>query len=136
MASSSVHDFPRIFDHLVSGSSARFRSSEPRVDVVESPKTTTFLCNLPGVKRSEVEITIHEGVLTVSGTYGHPHAQPNSSIRVEVEERAQGPFHRAFRVPRSLKGNEVTATMEDGVLTIEFDKKVGTETEGEKVEIQ
>mgnify|MGYP001561715859 FL=1 len=143
----SPPSFPHIFDHFVSATGARFRSTEPRVDVVESgvspwaafsassadadpPQTTvTFIVNLPGVPKSSLDITVHEGTLTVSASWGSAHAD---AVKVEVEERPKGSFKRMFRVPRWLNAAGITAKLEDGVLRIEYEKR-GPEKEGEKV---
>ncbi|KAL8277529.1 hypothetical protein RQP46_010084 [Phenoliferia psychrophenolica] len=131
-SNASTIDFPHIFDHFVSATGARFRSSEPRVDVHEADNLTTFLLNLPGVPREGLDITVHEGTLAVSGSWGSPYGD---WTKVEVEERPKGPFRRVFRVPKTLTAAQIKAKMEDGVLRIEFERMPGAAHEGEKVPV-
>ncbi|KAK4703997.1 hypothetical protein P7C70_g2215, partial [Phenoliferia sp. Uapishka_3] len=132
-ADAKLHSsFPHIFDHFVSATGARFRSTEPRVDVVEVGPKTIFMINLPGCPRSAIDIIVHDGALTVTGFWGSSH--PSDAV-VEVEERPKGAFRRSFRVPKDLTAKDIVAKTVDGVLQIEFARKMSGQPEGEKVTV-
>ena len=92
------------------------------MDIHEDEKsnvvTATF--ELPGLKKEDVNIDVHNNVLTVSGE------SKLSSERDEngyaVRERRYGKFSRSVPLPQGIKPEEIKASMEDGVLTVTFPK--------------
>src|SRR5687767_4531297 len=86
----------------------------PPVDVVERPDGWTLLVELPGVKREGLKVRLDGTRLLVSGE--KPVLRDGGSAR--VAERETGPFTREFLVPFQVRGDAITAKLEDGVLTI------------------
>jgi HSP20 family protein len=75
---------------------------------------------LPGLDRKDVEISIEDGVLTISGQH---RAEQSSETRTYfVREMGWGAFSRSFRLPRNVDPNKVTATYKDGVLQVQLPK--------------
>ncbi|KAI0683266.1 HSP20-like chaperone [Cytidiella melzeri] len=98
------------------------RSMRPRMDVHEDAQTNTVTATfeLPGLKKEDVNIDIHNNVLSISGE------SKISSDRDEngyaVRERRYGKFSRSIPLPQGVKSEEVKAALEDGVLTVTFPK--------------
>ena len=65
---------------------------------------------LPGIKKDELEIALDNAVLTV-------HAQSKN----EKEGRKLS-FKRAFTLPESVQNDKISATHEDGVLSVTLPK--------------
>jgi len=94
----------------------------PRMDVHENAQSNqveaTF--ELPGLKKEDVSIDVHNNRLTVSGE------SKQSSERDEagyaVRERRYGKFSRTLQLPAGINTNEIKASMENGVLTVTFPK--------------
>ncbi|KAI0318967.1 small heat shock protein [Amylostereum chailletii] len=93
-----------------------------RMDVHENKdsNTVTATFELPGLKKEDVNIDVHNNVLTISG---------ESKVDTErneegyaVRERRYGRFSRSVPLPQGIKNEEIKAAMENGVLTVTFPK--------------
>jgi HSP20 family protein len=96
------------------GSAATQQSYTPAIDVRASEDEVVFVCDVPGLKREELEITFHGDVLTLEG---HRRYQGNEKDRVWLG-RSYGSFKRSFTLPEGVDADRLTADLEDGVLTI------------------
>ncbi|NSW75841.1 MAG: Hsp20/alpha crystallin family protein [Candidatus Atribacteria bacterium] len=90
----------------------------PRVDVVETEKEIILYFDLPGVDQKEVEVTISEDRLTVSGER-KPGEVQGSFLR---RERTFGPFRRSFSLRMPIDVERVVAAYKSGVLEIHLPK--------------
>ena len=98
----------------------------PAVDVREYSNRFQLLLDVPGVDPKDVEITLDNGVLTVSGVRGEePAAGSNGSEQPQQQriERRFGRFHRRFILPDTVDGENVNATGRNGVLEIMIPKQ-------------
>ena len=92
----------------------------PALDVEENEDGYTLHVELPGVSADEVEVSLEDSVLTVSGQrefYGE-----KSSDDFRRVERRFGKFHRAVRLPDRVDPNQVEANVKDGLLTVSVAK--------------
>jgi HSP20 family protein len=87
----------------------------PPVDVHETADEYVIMAELPGLGRSDVEIQVHEGHLTISGHRPERDVPCEQYHRVE---RGHGSFSRTFELPLPVDGDRVTADLHDGVLTV------------------
>ena len=71
---------------------------------------------LPGVKREDVEITLHERVLTISGERRAEEHKEGSGYY--VRERRHGSFRRTLVLPHDVEEGEISARFENGVLEV------------------
>ncbi|OIO58438.1 MAG: heat-shock protein [Alphaproteobacteria bacterium CG_4_10_14_0_2_um_filter_63_37] len=91
----------------------------PAVDVREEEERFVIAADVPGVDSSSLDITLHEGVLTLKG----------EKKRVEVDgalligERRSGVFSRSFNLPESVDGEAISARCRDGVLEVVIPKR-------------
>lgn len=88
----------------------------PALDVEESEDAFTIHVELPGVPADEVEVSLEENVLTVSGE--RRFSADRDVDRFRRVERSFGRFHRALRLPDRVDASGVSAVQRDGVLTI------------------
>ncbi|KAJ3808403.1 HSP20-like chaperone [Lentinula aff. lateritia] len=107
---------------------------KPRMDLHENvdKNTVTATFELPGLKKEDVQIDVHDGRLTVSGEskVSSEHNEDGYAVR----ERRYGSFARALQLPRGVKDEEIKASMENGVLTVTFPKST-LEAEPKKITI-
>ena len=126
------HDMRRLqreFDHLFeSFFPTRSDTSEgtesavwaPRTDLSETEEAYLIHLDLPGLKKDDVEISVHDGTLSVSGERRHEETEEGRTfVRVE---RSYGRFYRSFSLPQTINADGIEATFEDGVLTIHVPK--------------
>lgn len=119
--------FPRVFDDMFDETRLSGRSEDvaprawmPAVDVKETDDAVTVYVELPGVTKDDIDVSLHENVLTVSGERHFERDEKKENFhRVE---RAYGKFSRSFRLPANVNGTKVDAKFKDGVLTLELPK--------------
>lgn len=88
----------------------------PAVDVYEtSDHELVVSAELPGIDRGDVEVTIEEGVLTISG---ERKIDSVGDGRWYWNERSFGAFRRSFTVPRTVDTEAVSAEHKDGTLNV------------------
>ncbi len=93
----------------------------PPADVAEFKDRFVLRFDVPGVNIDAIDITLEQGVLTVSG------ARERETQSADVErarvERASGRFHRRFTLPDTVDTNNVQATGRNGVLEVVIPKQ-------------
>jgi HSP20 family protein len=96
----------------------------PAVDVREYANRFELLVDLPGVDPQGVEITLDNGVLTLSGERRERKSSgdPDTQIQQERRERRQGRFYRRFILPDTADAENVNASGRHGVLEISIKK--------------
>ena len=95
-----------------------------RADVRETKDSFIVEAELPGVKKDNVQIVCHEGVLTISvKTEDNAEHREEGYVR---RERFAGEASRSFAL-RNISEENISAKMEDGVLTITLPKALPEE---------
>ena len=91
----------------------------PAADIYESPVGVVIRCDMPGVAESDLEITLENKVLTVSGSQM---GQGREDCETLAREYDTGIYQRSFALSRDLDDSAVKARLRDGVLEIEVPK--------------
>jgi HSP20 family protein len=93
----------------------------PPADVEEYADRFVLRLDVPGVPVEDIEITLDNGVLSVSGE------RPRAAERKEVErtrtERPYGRFHRRFTLPDTVDAANVQASGRNGIVEITIPKQ-------------
>lgn len=116
----------RVFGNLNDTDSSSATSEwSPAVDVREYPDRFQLLLDVPGVEPKDVEITLDNGVLSVSGNRSEEKAVGNGAEQPQQQriERRLGRFHRRFILPDTADGENVNASGRNGVLEIVIPKQ-------------
>jgi HSP20 family protein len=87
----------------------------PAVDILETTNQYIVIAEVPGMSRDELDISVHEGRLTIAGERRERTPQCEQYHRVE---RGHGSFSRTFHLPVAVDGDRVTADLRNGVLTV------------------
>ncbi len=90
------------------------------LDVHENDQQYSVTTALPGLKPEQIEITLHDGTLTISGEYER--AQTDENTRVLIQERSYGKFSRSITLPQAVDADNVQAQFDNGVLTLTLPK--------------
>ncbi len=88
----------------------------PAMDVLQRDGDLIVRAELPGVKLEDVDITVHDRVLTVSGERKIDEEQERGGYY--VRERRQGTFRRSMTLPEGVNEESIRARFEDGVLEV------------------
>ena len=88
----------------------------PALDVLHEDGDIVVRAELPGVKLEDVDITIHNGVLTISGERKAEQQREGSGYY--VRERRYGSFRRSMTLPQGVDENSIHARFDGGVLEV------------------
>ena len=91
----------------------------PYSDIHETERAVIVSMEMPGVDKSAIDIQLEKGVLTVKGAVD---AAKYESLRPIYSEYNVGSFVRTFSVSPKIDSSGISATVADGVLTIELPK--------------
>jgi HSP20 family protein len=92
----------------------------PALDVYEDKDNYTVKAELPGMKKEEIEVSLHEGSLSISGE--RKSESKHEDAEVYRAERFFGRFQRTVSLPSAVAADKVKAAYKDGVLTITLPK--------------
>ncbi|MBR3256945.1 Hsp20/alpha crystallin family protein [Candidatus Saccharibacteria bacterium] len=98
------------------------------VDVYETADKLVIKARTAGIKKSDLNVSIHDSILTISGVLSG--GEDDQTTRWHIQECYWGEFSRTIALPVPVRDDEnsVKAELRDGVLTITFEKeKVETE---------
>jgi len=104
-------------------SSSATASWIPLVDIHEYADRFVLYVDLPGVDPSTVDLTLDNGVLTLSGQRAQPSRTDSEEDQGRRVERGHGQFHRRFVLPDTVDSEKVNATGSHGVLTVTIPKQ-------------
>jgi HSP20 family protein len=117
-------EIDRLFEsplHALASSSQQFLSGwAPVVDIHEERDHLMLRAELPGVKKEDLDISLHGDVLTISGE--RREEKEFEQAQVYRSERFLGKFQRSFTLPVSVAADKVDANYRDGVLTVRLPK--------------
>ena len=100
---SLISDFDRIFDNMFNIDipiHPKESSYYPAVDIEETEKEFILSADMPGLKKKEVTIDIHDGIITIKGE--RMNEDKSSFDGYRMHERQFGSFNRSFRLPDNV----------------------------------
>jgi HSP20 family protein len=92
----------------------------PALDVYEDKDNLTVKAELPGMKREEIEVSLHDGALTIWGE--RKSEKKSEKGEVYRSERFFGRFQRTVTLPSPVAADKVKAHYKDGILTVTLPK--------------
>jgi HSP20 family protein len=92
----------------------------PALDVQEDKDKFTVRVELPGLKREDIDVSLQEGALVISGE--RQAEKISEGTEVHRQERFYGKFQRALTLPEPVAADKVKADYKDGVLTVTLPK--------------
>jgi HSP20 family protein len=93
----------------------------PAFEVKETTEAFVLKADVPGVAESDLDIAVHNNVLTVSGTRHAEERKDGDAFA--LYERQYGSFSRSFSLPDTADGERVEAKLEGGVLALTIWKR-------------
>jgi HSP20 family protein len=124
--------FGTFFDGPAGGGAGSARRWMPAMDLVETEDQFVLRADLPGLTEADVEVSLEDNVLTVSGERKAEHEEKREGFyRLE---RATGAFNRSLTLPKGVDGDAITARFDNGVLEVRIPKPAADKPR--KVQIQ
>lgn len=119
-------EMDRMFDEMLRGTPWRSRGQRPEraawapaIDAFSRDGDLVIRAELPGVKQEDVDITVANGLLTISGRSKDEHEEQHGGYY--VRERHRGSFRRSVTLPEGIDESKIHARFTDGVLEVTVD---------------
>jgi len=106
----------------------------PHVEVSEENKFYEISAELPGVEEKDVNLTLQDHMLTVSGDKRSERTEEKKDY--SVSERRYGSFRRSFRVPDDVDEDKISAKFDKGVMTVVLPKVATARPKGRTIPIK
>ena len=98
-----------------------FTGWTPALDLYQNNDNVVAVVELPGMRKEDIEISLHDGTLTIGGERKAQSGGGNGESATRTE-RFTGKFRRSVTLPTRVDANKVNATYKDGVLTVTLPK--------------
>jgi HSP20 family protein len=95
------------------------RAFLPTADIYETEDTLTLILEMPGVDRSNIDVNVDNGMLTIEGRIDF---NKYEGLQPLYSEYNIGPFRRSFRISNRIDQDKIKAEMRDGVITLTLPK--------------
>lgn len=115
-------EIDRLFDDFAFPSRGMFAfndrptTSVPAIDFTSNDKSYTLSAELPGLTEKDVEISVADGILSLSGEKKEEEERKEEGCL--ISERRYGSFRRTMKLPEDVDAAKIAARFKDGVLTI------------------
>ncbi|MEP6821748.1 MAG: Hsp20/alpha crystallin family protein [Chthoniobacterales bacterium] len=116
-------EFNSLFDTPTwppSGRQQLFSGWTPALDLYQTTDDVVAVLELPGMKKDDIEISLHDGMLTISGERKDESAEAGKDDG--RTERFVGKFRRSITMPTRVDSSKVNASYKDGILTVTLPK--------------
>jgi HSP20 family protein len=117
----------RLLDDMMGGTAGPARRSgrpqgtatewAPTIDALTKDSDLVIRAELPGVKLEDVDISLHDNVLTISGERRDEQEEEERG-GYHIRERRYGSFRRSVALPEGIDESKISARYEDGVLEV------------------
>ncbi|WP_273846595.1 Hsp20/alpha crystallin family protein [Rubrobacter calidifluminis] len=131
------NEINRMFDDMWEGWRPLRREEQewvPAIDAFSRDGDLVIRAELPGVKKDDVDITVQNGVLTISGE--RREEQEEERRGYHVRERRYGSFRRSMTLPEGVDESKIHAKFEDGVLEVVVEGASGQIGEPRRIPIE
>ena len=92
-----------------------FTGWSPALDLYESANNVVAVVELPGMRKEDIDISLHDGTLTISG---ERKGESTNGETAQRTERCVGTFRRSITLPTHVDAGKVGATYEEGILKV------------------
>ena len=117
-------DFESLFGGVFHADAPRGRSGTyPPVSVSEDESRIYVECEIPGVKKDQLELSLLGNKLTISGERTRDESK---DVERHRSERPVGAFSRVITLPREVNPETIEARLEDGVLEVTLSRSEAT----------
>ena len=93
-----------------------------KTDIKENENAFEVSIALPGVKKDDIEIELKDEYLTITATSNMKKDEDDKKSNYIRRERYYGSCSRSFYVGDAVTENDIKASYEDGILTLDIPK--------------
>jgi HSP20 family protein len=108
-------------------------SEDLNVNIIENEDNYTLTAEVPGMKEKDIDLEIIDGRMTLKGRVEESQEKEEESYR--MREFSRRSFERSFRIGEGVDQDQVSAKLDNGVLTVVLPKKEEAKPKAVKIEI-
>ncbi len=105
---------------VLSAEGQRAGGWRPAADIAETDKAYIIKAELPEVRKEDVDVSVHDGVITIKGE--RRYEKTDDSEQQHRVESFYGQFSRSFSLPSDVDQGGISAESKDGVLKVYLPK--------------
>ena len=106
----------------------------PLVEVVDCNGEYRIAAEVPGLSAADVDITLHDGMLTIRGEKSEERREEKSDYL--LSERRYGAFHRTIPLPPGADAQHISAELSNGVLSVTIPKTAAAKAGERKIAVK
>jgi len=106
----------------------------PAIDVSETDNNVEIRCDLPGVRKDDIDISVSGNLLTIKGEKQDEKEEKESTYY--RRESWNGSFQRTVSLPESVDADKAKAEMRDGILHLTMPKREEEKRKQIKVDVK
>lgn len=106
----------------------------PEFEIKDNKEGLSITVEIPGVSEKDINITIEEGILTVSGEKKSEETREGETYY--MAERSYGAFSRSIRLPYKADEKKTQATFANGVLKLTIPRAKESKSQVHKITVQ
>ena len=109
-------------------------SFSPKMAIDVKDEEIEITAELPGVKKQDLDISIADNIMTISGEKKTETEQEEKNFyRSEI---SYGSFSKSVQLPEGTEEDKIDASLNDGILTVKIPKSQPQEPEKKKIDIK
>lgn len=112
--------FNRALPSTTQGDAGEVVQWRPAANISETKSEYLIKAELPEVEKKDVEVTVHDGVITIRGE--RRYERTDDSEKQHRVESFYGSFARSFSLPADADESKIYAESKDGVLKVHIPK--------------
>ena len=106
------------------------------IDVWEKDGSIVIKAAAPGIKPEDLDVTLEDNVLTISGEVRNEHEEKQNEGRVYQREFRYGRFSRSLRLPEDVDEESIDAELTDGFVLITVPRKQLPQSQPRKLQVR
>ncbi|RBI59838.1 Hsp20/alpha crystallin family protein [halophilic archaeon] len=105
------------------------------IDLVDNGDEFVVTADVPGFEKDEIELRLRDNTLFITAEHEESTEEEEEEqyIRSEREHRA---VVESVRIPAEVDEDQISASYQNGVLTVHLPKVDSTETEGREIKVE
>jgi len=132
-----LEEFPDRLRHMFGNSLERGQPVGwmPAMEIVEDKNALVVTAELPGLAATDVDVSVDDGVLTLSGEKQEEKKEGAEDSETYLFERRYGSFRRSFTLPNTVEVDNISAEFDSGLLKVTLPKSDKAKAKGKKIAV-
>jgi len=106
----------------------------PALDLSETENELVVKCEIPGMERKDIDISLSDSTLTIKGEKKQEREEKKADYH--LVERSYGSFTRSVQLPKEIRSDKISASYKNGILTVTLSKSEEAKKKEVKIPVQ